>query len=107
MQIARFFIETQEEPVMKALILSTIALAAFGCAQLSDKQGAASAAKSPPGLQMQAVLSKLQALGVKPVEKLTPAQARSQPTPADAVKAVLTEQGKSTAPMAVGKVENR
>jgi acetyl esterase len=93
---------------MKAtrVILSTIALAVFGCAQLSDKQSAG-AVKSPPAPQMQAVLSKLQALGAKPVEKLTPTQARSQPTPADAVKAVLKEQGKSTAPMAVGKVENR
>lgn len=42
---------------------------------------------SKPDGQMQAVLNELQALGPKPIEKLTPAEARKQPTPADAVKA--------------------
>lgn len=100
----------------KQIVLSALALSVFGCAQMSDKQGAAdkqsadkqSAAVEPrPGPQMQAVLTQLQKLGVKPVEKLTPEQARNQPTPADAVKAVLKDQGKSTEPMPVGKVENR
>ena len=53
------------------------------------------------------VLQKLQALGAKPVEKLTVEQARRQPTPADAVKAVLKDQGKDPmtlmAAMRVGK----
>lgn len=60
-----------------------------------------------PDAQMQAVLSKLAALGPQPIEKLTPAQARQQPTPADAVMALLKQQGKSTAPEAVGQVINR
>ena len=47
---------------------------------------------------MQAVLDRLQALGAKPFEQLTPAQARAQPTPADAVRAVMASRGMSTAP---------
>ena len=39
-------------------------------------------------------------LGGKPIETLTPEEARKQPTPADAVKKVLTDMGKSTAPEA-------
>ena len=47
---------------------------------------------------MQAVLNQLQALGAKPFEALTPAQARAQPSPADAVTAVMAKRGMSTAP---------
>ncbi len=63
--------------------------------------------KAQPDAQMQAVLTQLGALGAKPLETLTPAQARAQATPADAVKAVLKMNGKSVAPMEVAKVENR
>ena len=42
---------------------------------------------------MQAVLDKLASLGGKPIESLSPADARLQPTPADAVKALMTEKG--------------
>ena len=56
---------------------------------------------------MQAVLDELAALGGKPIETLTPAQARTQPTPADAVKRLLKKQGKSTTPEPVAKVDNR
>ena len=41
------------------------------------------------------VLQAHQKLGQKPISQLTPAQARQQPTPADAVKAVLKEEGKT------------
>ncbi|HYW49111.1 MAG TPA: alpha/beta hydrolase [Gemmatimonadaceae bacterium] len=47
--------------------------------------------------QMQAVLDQHAKLGPKPLETLTPAEARKQPTPADAVGAVLLAQGKDTA----------
>ncbi|MBA2458803.1 MAG: alpha/beta hydrolase, partial [Gemmatimonadales bacterium] len=57
--------------------------------------------------QMQAVLEQLLALGAKPVHTLLVSQARTGPTPADAVKALLKKQGKSAAPEPVGKVENR
>ena len=54
-----------------------------------------------------------EALGPKAIEKLTPVEARQQPTAADAVKALLTQQGKSTRPedlvpevaMTVGSVD--
>lgn len=51
-----------------------------------------------PDAQMSAVLGELQALGPKPLETLTPAEARRQPTPADAAKGVMAKEGKSTAP---------
>ena len=43
---------------------------------------------------MRAVLESLQKLGAKPLSTLTVEQARAQPTPADAVKAVIAERGK-------------
>ncbi|BDI28612.1 hypothetical protein CCAX7_006630 [Capsulimonas corticalis] len=60
-----------------------------------------------PDPQMKQVLDSLASLHPKPIETLTPAQARKQPGPPDAVKALLKKQGKSTAPEHVAKVENR
>ena len=60
-----------------------------------------------PNPQMQAVLDELAALGAKPIATLTVAQARTQPSPADAVKSLLVKQGKSTAPEPVGSTEDR
>lgn len=51
-----------------------------------------------PDAQMKTVLDHLAALGGKPIETLDAPEARKQPTPTDAVKALLTEQGKPTAP---------
>jgi acetyl esterase len=48
--------------------------------------------------QMQRVLDALQSLGGKPIEALSAPEARRQPTPADAAKRVMAEEGKSTAP---------
>lgn len=56
---------------------------------------------------MQAVLDQLAKLGGKPIETLTPEEARKQPSPADAVKALLQSQGKPTDPEKVAKVDNR
>ncbi|MDQ6629539.1 MAG: alpha/beta hydrolase [Pseudomonadota bacterium] len=50
---------------------------------------------------MQAVLDQLATMGGKPIETLTPAEARKQPTPADAVMALLKKQGKDTSPTAL------
>lgn len=47
-----------------------------------------------PNPQMKAVLDELAALGPKPIETLTPAEARKQPSASDAVKALLKKQGK-------------
>lgn len=65
------------------------------------------AATAAPDPDMQKVLDALGSLGGKPMETLSPAEARTQPTPADAVKKVLEAQGKSTAPEPVASVENR
>ncbi|MFO0851180.1 MAG: alpha/beta hydrolase fold domain-containing protein [Gemmataceae bacterium] len=61
---------------------------------------------SAPDPQMKAVLDELAALNPKPIETLTPAAARKQPTPADAVKALLKKQGKPTEPEPVGSVKD-
>jgi acetyl esterase len=44
--------------------------------------------------EMRKVLTKLDELGPKPIDTLTPEEARKQPSPADAVAALLKEQGK-------------
>ena len=51
-----------------------------------------------PDDQMKKVLDAHAALGAKPLETLTPAEARKGPTPADAAKKVAAADGKSTAP---------
>ncbi len=50
---------------------------------------------------MQAVLDQLSSMGGKPITTLTPQEARKQPTPSDAVMALLVKQGKDTAPTAL------
>ena len=47
---------------------------------------------------MQKVLDALKSLNPKPIDTLTPEEARKQPTPADAVKKVETDMKMSTAP---------
>lgn len=46
-----------------------------------------------PDADMNDVLVKLAGLGGKPIETLSPTDARKQPTPADAVKALMDEKG--------------
>jgi len=60
-----------------------------------------------PDADMQAVLDQLAKLGGKPIPTLTPVEARKQPSPADAVKALLKARGQSAAPEKVGDVDNR
>lgn len=89
---------------MKKLVvaLSAIALALGACAHSADSANQPGADKSPQAARtdsdMQAVLDAHAALGPKPMEKLDPKQARAQPTPADAVMAVLKAQKRGTAP---------
>lgn len=64
-------------------------------------------AMAQPDSQMQAVLDQLAALDPKPLETLTAAEARKQPSAADAVKALLKKQGKSTAPDPAVKTVDR
>lgn len=56
---------------------------------------------------MKKVLVELDALGARPINTLPPDEARKQPTLADAMKALLQKEGKSTAPIEMSKVENR
>jgi acetyl esterase/lipase/short-subunit dehydrogenase len=56
---------------------------------------------------MRHVLRHLEALGPRPMETLTPEEARMQPTPADAVKALLRKHGKTPAPLPVARVVER
>jgi len=76
-------------------------------------EGAAPLAEMMPPLpeppqadpDMQLVLDALTALGGKPIETLSPAEAREQPTPADAVKRVLQERGQFPATAQVSSKE--
>jgi acetyl esterase/lipase len=51
-----------------------------------------------PAADMQKVLDQLASMGGKAIETLSPQEARQQPSPADAVKALMAKQGMSTAP---------
>ena len=73
----------------------------------ADPAKPAAAAPGTPDAQMQAVLDQLGALNGKPVATLTAPEARKQPTPTDAVKALLAKQGKPTAPPAGVTLSNR
>jgi acetyl esterase/lipase len=53
------------------------------------------------------VLTAFAGLGGKPIDSLTPEQARKQPTLTDAVKAVLNQDGKPVTPEPVAKVQDR
>ena len=75
------------------LIAVTIAAATIVTANLATAQAPPKANK-----EMQKVLDALKSLDGKPMETLTPEEARKQPTPADAVKKVMEQQGKSTTP---------
>lgn len=86
----------------RAVILFAITMALADSSLAADER-----MSGKPTVDMKAVLDELQALGVKPVETLTPEQARQQPTPADAVVAVLKKQGKSTTPEPVGNIDER
>lgn len=66
-------------------------------------------ATDPSGLldpQAQRLLDTFSGLEPQPFEILEPDQARSQPTPVDAVMAILAEDGKSTEPEPVGSVKD-
>lgn len=64
---------------------------------------------APPDPQMKAVLDATASLKPKPIEKLSPAEARKQPLPGDGVKLILKRRNGGTLPPpeAVAKVENR
>ena len=61
---------------------------------------AAAQEMAKPAAEMQTVLDKLAELGAKPLHSLTVDQARAQPTPADAVAAVMADKGIDPGPAA-------
>ena len=65
------------------------------------------AVKSRADKDMAAVLTEFEDLHPKPIIALSAEEARAQPTPADAVAALLEERKQSTAPMSIGKTKNQ
>ncbi|HEU5406121.1 MAG TPA: alpha/beta hydrolase [Nitrospira sp.] len=63
--------------------------------------------KSRANKDMAAVLTEFEDLKPKPIIALSAEEARAQPTPADAVAALLQERKQSTAPMPIGKTKNQ
>ena len=90
-----------------AVAFTVAMLAACGGSDDDNEADRADDPQPTANAQMKAVLDELGALGAKPINTLTVAQARSQPTPADAVRSLLVKQGRSTAPEPVGSVEDR
>ncbi len=98
------------KPSFPALVLvstAAISLAFAATAQTKSAAGTPAAetataapAMATPAPEMQAVLDKLAALGAKPLHTLTVEQARAQPTPADAVAALMTDKGIDAGPAA-------
>ena len=85
-----------------AAVLAVGVAAAFGaCSDDDDPTGLASAQLPRPDSQMQAVLEQLARIAPRPLETLTPAEARLQPSFADAFKQVLLAQGRDTAAAAL------
>jgi acetyl esterase len=72
-------------------------------AQAEKHDTAASMTPATPDRDMAQVLQKLMELGAKPLSTLTVEAARAQPTPADAVKALLKSQNREAAAMALMK----
>lgn len=81
---------------MKKSILFTSMAAAALVTSVVVAAPAQKAPKAEP--HMQKVLDTLASLGGKPIETLTPEAARKQPSPADAVKKILTDKKQSTEP---------
>ena len=68
---------------------------------------AMAATKARADQDMAAVLTEFQGINPKPIVSLSAEEARAQPTPADAVAALLRERKQSTAPMPIGKTKNQ
>lgn len=98
--------------VVLSTVLSSAVFPLAATAQTEPVQGAIAATPSAvttpaaaqdmatPAPEMQSVLDNLAELGAKPLHTLTVDQARAQPTPADAVAAVMADQGIDAGPAA-------
>jgi acetyl esterase/lipase len=110
MQHAQRRLRALRRPLSAALLLATASFIGWAPAVAADKPATPQAAAAPMAktgtryqadADMQAVLGALAGMGGKPIESLTPEEARKQPTPTDAVMAVLKKQGKDTSPTAL------
>ena len=81
-----------------ALVLSPVVCAAEKADKPAQQAMAKTGTKYKANAEMQEVLDALAAMHPKPIESLGVAQARTQPTPADAVNVVLQKEGKSPDP---------
>ena len=97
---SRVLLATVYRASLAAALLAPPAWAAGPPAPLSSPM-AKTGTQYKADADMQAVLDELASLGGKPIESLTPQEARQQPTPADAVTALLKKQHKDTSPMAL------
>lgn len=98
-----------------AALAATVALGATlaACGGMGMGMGGSDASPSAmngmsgrPDADMQAVLDAHAALGARPIESLTVQQARTQPSPADAVRRVKEMRGMPTTPDASVTVQN-
>jgi len=84
---------------LMALLAGLMCIHAFG----EDTKDAQPGAANP---QMQAVLDELKSLDGKPIEMLDAAEARKQPTMADAAKSLIKKQNKPNKPEPVAHIDN-
>ena len=85
---------------------STMGMNDAGMSSSANAEAVAMGMSGRPDADMQAVLDAHAALGARPIESLTVQQARTQPSPADAVAAVKQARGMPTAPDASVTVQN-
>ncbi|GLC24491.1 alpha/beta hydrolase [Roseisolibacter agri] len=83
--------------------LALLAACGGGAERRADSAAGAvtDSAAAAPEAQMKALLDQHAALGPRPIETLTPQEARQQPSPKDAVMALLVAQGRDTVPTAL------
>jgi acetyl esterase len=81
-----------------AVVAGCAALAAVYAAHVAAKQSGDNGTAFRSNHDMGELLDTLAGLGGRPVETLAPAQARVQPTPADAAAALLRREGKGADP---------
>ena len=100
-------VSISKRPVVRSLFAAALLTASAGVLAQSARSPSAPPPAAPPASatqppkaapDMQKVLDALAGLGGKPIETLTPAQARMQPSAADGAKAAMVQQGMSTAP---------
>ncbi|MEG8043796.1 alpha/beta hydrolase [Sphingomonas faeni] len=97
-----------KQSLARGVFASSLVLTAGGAIAQSPRSISAPPPPPPPAAtatqpakaapDMQQVLDALAALGGKPIETLTPAEARQQPSAADGAKAVMASKGMPTTP---------